>query len=89
VIITDLGGQEYELTETRLSELPIVKYSRFVRLAKLQKYLSNHSRYTPVHYTGGRGEGVELLNLGKHYIGCRPFSPEDYALIIKAAEETE
>jgi hypothetical protein len=25
VIITDLGGQEYELTETRLSELPIEK----------------------------------------------------------------
>lgn len=87
MIIEDLKGKKYEISKTRIRELPLVALSRYVLFSELRASLSEKSRDTPVRY---RGESTEpepnyLMDLGPTNLGCREFSPEVFAKILKAA----
>jgi len=89
MIIKDLQYVSYELTKTRLSELPKQKLSRYVILKEFTGFGAWDS--VPVRYTGNsKTYGPNhMRNYAENYVGCRPFSPADYKKIVKAAKEAK
>jgi hypothetical protein len=89
MIIKDLHGDRYELSKTRLSELPKRWLSRYVILKEFTSF--DICADVPVRYTGNSkpDEPTHLSNYGQNYVGCRPFSPTNYKRIVKAAKEAK
>ena len=85
MIIKDLNAQEYNVTKTRIYELPLIKLSRYVIFSELRDAWGSGD--TPVRYRGDARENgpTYLGDYGPDSLGCRTFSPATFAKILKAA----